>query len=311
MSNVAITLGDPGGVGPEIVVRALQGIQPQKDLLYTLISHPAIRDWFSTRLQRPDILWYTVLDTLDFTISFGQETPQGGRIAYESLCAAVSLLKNGTCDALVTAPLSKKNVHLWDESFIDHTTFLGKAFETDDYRMAFWGTKFGIILETIHVPLREVPHHLTPHHLEKTIKLGWEFARKVYGSNSRLAICGLNPHAGEGGLLGNEEIDIIFPVTEKLRKEGFPLDGPLPADTVFYHAMNGTYQVVIAMYHDQGLAPFKMIAFEEGVNITLGLPIIRTSPDHGTGFSIAGKGLASSRSMFHAIQLALRFLGQK
>ncbi|URA10290.1 4-hydroxythreonine-4-phosphate dehydrogenase PdxA [Thermospira aquatica] len=311
MTNITITLGDPGGVGPEIVLRALQRREMQASVSYTLISHPAVKEWFSSHLQRKDILWHTVLDDMEFTLSFGKETPQGGRIAYESLRRALTFLKSESSDILVTAPLSKKNVHLWDEKFVDHTTFLGNAFNTEDYRMAFWSSKFGLILETIHVPLHKVPQILSPSHLEKTIRLGWEFSRKIFGENSRIVLCGLNPHAGEDGLLGREEIDILLPVAEKLKKEGIPLEGPLPADTVFYHALKGTYQFIVAMYHDQGLAPFKMIAFEEGVNITLGLPIIRTSPDHGTGFSIAGKGIASSLSMLNAIQIALQLKGQK
>ncbi|MCX7881861.1 MAG: 4-hydroxythreonine-4-phosphate dehydrogenase PdxA [Brevinematales bacterium] len=304
--EIILTLGDPCGVGPEIVLAALKQREKRPDIRYRLISHPAIKEWFSFFLVREDILWDCVAEDVNFSLSWGKETLEGGKIAYTSLLRARELIHQGVSSLLVTAPLSKRTVHHWDRNFVDHTSFLAQSCGITDYRMAFWGEKFGVILETIHVPLRQVPSLLSVSHLIKTGEMAYTFAQRLFGKHSLLAICGLNPHAGEGGLLGKEEHSLLLPAVKELRQRGIPIDGPLPADTVFYHALHGKYQVVIALYHDQGLAPFKMLFFEEGVNVTLGLPFVRTSPDHGTGFDIAGKGVASSKSLSNAIEVALR-----
>jgi len=304
--EILITLGDPAGIGPEIVLATLQNTPLQENRYYRLFSHPSVREWFSHHLRREDILWEEVCPDIPWNLSFGQETPDGGRIAYESLCRAIVHLKEGRSHTLVTAPLAKRTVHLWDPHFVDHTTFLASAFHVQEYRMAFWGQRFGVVLETIHLPLREVSDHLSLPHVMTTIDMAYHFASHLFGEQARLALCGLNPHAGEKGLLGTEEITILEPAIATMREKGIPIDGPLPADTVFHQAMNGIYQVVIAMYHDQGLAPFKMVSFDEGVNVTLGLPFVRTSPDHGTAFALAGQGIASPKSMQHALHLAIR-----
>ncbi|NPV39523.1 MAG: 4-hydroxythreonine-4-phosphate dehydrogenase PdxA [Brevinematales bacterium] len=303
--EILITLGDPAGIGPEITLKALQKREKRGEVRYRLISHPAIKEWFSPLLSREDIVWEYVGEEVDFSLSWGQESPEGGKIAYLSLMRAIELIRQGVSSLLVTAPLSKRTVHLWDKHFVDHTTFLADTFGVEEYRMAFWGEKFGVVLETIHIPLREVPSLLSPSHLAKTIEMASSFALNLFGPKAKVALCGLNPHAGEGGLLGNEEKTILIPTVEEMRAKGFSVDGPLPADTVFFQALQGKYQVVIALYHDQGLAPFKMVSFESGVNLTLGLPFVRTSPDHGTAFDIAGKGIASSKSMENAIEVAL------
>ncbi|MFN3660406.1 MAG: 4-hydroxythreonine-4-phosphate dehydrogenase PdxA [Brevinematales bacterium] len=304
--EILITLGDPSGIGPEITLKALHKREKLDKVRYRLISHPVIQQWFSSLLSREDIVWECIGEEIDFSLSWGKESPEGGKIAYLSLLRAIELIQQGVSSLLVTAPLSKRTVHIWNEHFVDHTSFLANTFGIQEYRMAFWGEKFGIVLETIHVPLREVPSLLSYSHLARTIEMASSFAVSLFGPKARVALCGLNPHAGEGGLLGNEEKTILIPIVEAMRTRGFFIDGPLPADTVFFQALQRKYQVIIALYHDQGLAPFKMVSFENGVNITLGLPFIRTSPDHGTAFDIAGKGIASSKSMENAIEVALR-----
>jgi len=307
MIRVAITIGDPNGVGPEITRLALQSIGVHEDVVYFLFSHPALRELLEGVDRRSDVEWVSVCETLDFVPQPGESSLLGGRVAYESLVKAVEYIRQGKIDVLVTAPLAKYTVHQWNNRFYDHTTFLGEMFAVSDYRMAFWGEHFGVVLDTIHVPLRVVPSLLSASHLETTLRLAYDFLRRVYGGGV-LALCGLNPHAGEGGLLGDEEETIMKPLVQRLVGEGLPIEGPLPADTVFYKAQQGVYKMVVALYHDQGLAPFKMLHFDEGVNVTLGLPFVRTSPDHGTAFSLAGKGLASSKSMEMALRLALRLV---
>jgi 4-hydroxythreonine-4-phosphate dehydrogenase len=230
--------------------------------------------------------------------------------------AALAWLTNGAqrclrheMDALVTAPLSKEAVVHSGQPFIGQTEFLSQLAGTDHTAMMLLGQDdrgrwLRVVLATTHLPLKLVAGQLRPEKIALAIELASQACHDLGLARRRIAVCGLNPHAGENGEFGDEEITLIKPGIEAARKQGLDVVGPLPADTLFYYAYRGDYDAVVAMYHDQGLAPLKMVAFENGVNWTLGLPFIRTSPDHGTAYDIAGQGRANPSSMRAAIRLA-------
>jgi len=220
----------------------------------------------------------------------------------------------GEIDAVVTAPVSKELiVKSGISGFVDQTTYFAGRFGVKNYNMLFYSGTMKVLLVTIHIPVSEVSSSLTAERMAIAIENSVRFCLSEYGDKRffRIAVCGLNPHAGEGGLIGNEDKDIIQPAVNHYLNMGYNIEGPLPADTVFDKAENGYYQLVIAAYHDQGLAPFKLLHFNDGVNVTLGLPFIRTSPDHGTAFDLAGKGKADYGSMLSAIRLAIKLSGRQ
>lgn len=283
---IGITLGDPAGIGPEIVEKALR--------------HPKIRSLRNQLLVIGDI-------------HEGDRVPKGkvsavaGKLAYRNLQQAVSLWRSGKIQALVTAPVSKEAIVKAGHSFKGHTEFLADRTRAKETVMFFIDERLKVSLVTRHLPLKEVHKVLTRALVESTLRMTCESLKKYWKiTRLRIGVCGLNPHAGEGGLLGQEEKRIIAPAIRRVKKEWKGVEGPLPGDSVFYHALQGRYDAVVAMYHDQGLAPFKLLAYRSGVNVTLGLPFIRTSPDHGTAFDIAGKNLADPASMIEAILLADR-----
>ena len=230
--------------------------------------------------------------------------------------AAVTWLANGArrcmaneIDALVTAPLNKHAVVRSGQPFVGQTEFLSELAGTNRTIMMLLGDDdrgrwLRVALATTHLPLKQVADQLRPEKIQLAVELAARACESLGLTRRRIAVCGLNPHAGEGGEFGTEEITLIKPAVDALREKGFDVTGPLPADTVFHYAYRGDYDAVVAMYHDQGLAPLKMVAFENGVNWTLGLPFIRTSPDHGTAYDIAGQGKANPSSMLAAIRLA-------
>lgn len=281
---IGITLGDPAGIGPEVVKKAL------RDPRIRRISHrlAVIGDF-----QQPQ------------KISKGKISKMAGELAYQRLSKAVSLWRSGQIQALVTAPVNKEAIVRAGHPFTGHTEFLTRETGSRETVMFFVSDPLKVALVTRHTPLKEVHRVLTRSLVEKTILITAESLKQYWGiASPRIAVCGLNPHAGEGGLFGDEEKNVIGPAVGKLKKEFGGVAGPLPGDSVFYHARRGRYDAVIAMYHDQGLAPFKLLAYDTGVNVTLGLPLIRTSPDHGTAFDIAGKNKADPSSMIEAILLA-------
>ena len=239
-------------------------------------------------------------------IATGQAQALGGKVAVESFLLAIELANKGDLDAIVTGPLNKEAMHLAGYNYPGHTEILAEQTGTTDYAMLFVSAKLNVILTTIHCSFAEVLKQLTSDKLVKTIKLGHQAMQKLGISSPRIAVAGLNPHAGEGGLFGEEDDRIIAPVIKRFRAEGMSIDGPLPPDTVFRSALDGRYDLVVAQYHDQGLIPLKLVAFDQAVNITVGTPIIRTSPDHGTAYDIVGKGIASADSLIEAIKVAVR-----
>ena len=283
--RIAITVGDPAGIGPEIARKAAE--------------NPGVREVCEPILYGPP-------EHLQFAA--GVLSGEAGQAAYEAICAAVRDAQAGTIAAIATAPINKLAFSKAGLPWKGHTDLLGHLTRSTRVAMMFWSEPLKVVLATIHVPLAAVPVTLTRDVMAETIDLA---ARELprflpAGVRPRLAVAGLNPHAGEEGLLGAEERTVIRPAVEAARSRGIDVVGPLPGDTVFLRAKNGEFDAVIACYHDQGLIPVKLLAFGHSVNVTLGLPIIRTSVDHGTAFDIAGKGIADPTSMIAATLLAGR-----
>ena len=319
---VAITMGDPAGVGPEIIVKALG--EPEifakcRPLVLgdeNIFSYTIQRMKVSleiNRIREPEEGEFGpgVLNLIALTNLFPTEVPlgtphrSGGEAAYRYIERGVQMAQAGMVDAVVTAPISKEALNEAGYPFPGHTELLATWTGAKEYVMMLAGPRLRVALVTIHLPLREVPSSLSIGTVKKTIVTTFHGLREYFGIRApKLAVAALNPHAGEGGLFGVEEQEVISPAIEECRREGLDVDGPLPSDSLFFHAAQGRYDAVVSMYHDQGLIPFKLIHFSEGVNITLGLPIIRTSVDHGTGYDIAGRGVADPTSLINAITVA-------
>ncbi|MDP8236117.1 MAG: 4-hydroxythreonine-4-phosphate dehydrogenase PdxA [Candidatus Erginobacter occultus] len=236
----------------------------------------------------------------------GKIDPAWARAAMEAVARGVELVMDGTADGLVTAPLNKEGIRRAGYPFQGHTDYLASLTGGADCRMMLSGGGIRVVLATVHVPLKEVSGLLSREGIVRTILLAREAMVRFGIARPRIAVAGLNPHAGEGGLFGNEEDKLISPAVAECRGQGMDVSGPLPPDTLFYQLARGRFDVAVVMYHDQGLIPLKMVAFETGVNITLGLPIVRTSPDHGTAYDIAGQGIADPASMIEALKVASR-----
>jgi 4-hydroxythreonine-4-phosphate dehydrogenase len=240
----------------------------------------------------------------------GEVTAESGRVAYETILQAVEDVQAERLDALVTGPINKAAFAAAGLPWKGHTDLLAHLTNAPRVAMMFHSQSLRVVLATVHVPLAEVPQCLTAERLETTIRLAAAELPRFGFPSPRLALAGLNPHAGEGGLLGKEEVERFSPVVVACRSDNIDITGPLPADTVFVNAVRGQFDAVVACYHDQGLIPAKLVAFGETVNVTLGLPIIRTSVDHGTAFDIAGQGVADSSSMVEAVLLAARLASE-
>lgn len=312
MNKIAITCGDPNGIGTEIVLKALS----KKTLDFTpiLIGPPKV--WFSqktelelneiseisqAKLGKVNLFWN---GENSYKPEFGKLSRQAGKISGRVIELAAELALAKKVKAIVTAPINKEALNLAGFKFKGHTDFLEFLTKTPKAVMLFCAGKFRVALQTIHVPLREVPSLVQKEKIIETVKVCCESLQKNFGiTNPKIAICGLNPHAGENGLLGTEEQEQILPAIWELRKEGICAEGCFPADTVFTKYEN--FDLILAMFHDQGLIPIKTAMFGKVVNFTAGLPFVRTSPDHGTAFDIAGKNLANPQSMQEAIKLAV------
>jgi 4-hydroxythreonine-4-phosphate dehydrogenase len=281
--RVAITAGDPAGIGPEIAARAA--------------SDPRV-----TEACEPVVLGAPP----GATFVPGELSAEAGRAAYDTIVRAVAAAKAGDVDAIATAPVNKEAFKLAGLPWVGHTDLLAHLTGAPHVAMMFHSDALRVVLATVHVPLAEVPRALTQASLERTIALTARSLPLFDKAEPRIAVAGLNPHAGEHGLFGREEIEVIAPAIDACRGRGIDVQGPFPADTVFVRARRGEFDVVVACYHDQGLIPVKLLAFGQAVNVTLGLPIIRTSVDHGTAFDIAGKGIADPQSMIAAVLLAAR-----
>lgn len=320
LPKIGITMGDPAGVGPEIVIKALSGGEGKRDYIPLIIGDYELLSKCANKLRSGIKL--TSVETPDQPVddgsiavlsltSLGDVEPgliskDAGHASGIYIEKGASLAMDGFIDGIVTAPINKESFNLGGFSYPGHTEFLAHLTSTANYAMMLMGDSLKVILLTIHCPLMEVAGRLSISDTLRIIRLSNESLKKYFGiAEPRLALASLNPHAGEAGLFGREEEDILIPASDKAIKEGIDVTHPLPSDTLFFSAVRGAYDAVICPYHDQGLIPLKLLHFEDGVNVTLGLPIVRTSPDHGTAYDIAGKGIASSESIEAAINAAV------
>lgn len=338
--SLALTLGDPAGVGPELVLKALVAVDPSECGLRVYGNREVLERASKTSgIPVPDVSFVSpgdfaeraghVVVDLPFrdaaTFTVGRVQKCCGAFAVRAIEAAVRDIQAGRCDAVVTCPISKEAIRLAGSKFPGHTEMLAAlTHSAQPPVMAFYSdaiarsTRTGglfVALATIHEPLSRVPSLITAELLDTVLQTTYDAARNIFHAEPRIGVLGLNPHAGENGVIGPEERDIIVPVIENARLRGISIEGPLVPDVAFgflgaelrgQEPVRPPCDAYIALYHDQGLIPFKLAAFDSGVNVTLGLPIVRTSPDHGTAFDIAGTGRASPGALLAAIRLALR-----
>lgn len=320
--NIAITMGDPSGVGPEIIVKSLndqkiyEGCRPfvigdlkilkralevtNIDLQLNGINHPN-----EGKFQ------YGTIDILDMDqvsedLPWGQVSADAGNAAFRYLEKAIAYANDGSIQGICTAPLNKEALHKAGHIYPGHTEILAELTNTKDFAMMLSAPGLRVIHVTTHIGLMDAINTINAERQYTVIKLAHETLKKSGIESPRIAVCGINPHAGENGLFGHgEEEEKIVPAIEKAQAEGIDVQGPLPADTLFFRAKRGDFDIVVAQYHDQGHGPIKVLGLEAGVNITVGLPTIRTSVDHGTAFDIAGKNIADELSLKEAIRMAI------
>jgi 4-hydroxythreonine-4-phosphate dehydrogenase len=284
--RIAITCGDPAGIGPEIARKAA--------------ADPAV-----VAMCEP-ILYGPSTDSEVASFRRGTVSAEAGRAAYDALLRAVADARAGRVEAIATAPINKEAFAAAGLPWRGHTDLLAHLTGAERVAMMFYAEALRVVLATIHIPLAEVPRAITRERLEEVAALTCEELPRFGIKTPRVAVAGLNPHAGEHGVIGLEDDAVIRPAVEACRARGLDVSGPFPADTIFVRAMRGEFDAVVACYHDQGLIPVKMAAFGRAVNVTLGLPIVRTSVDHGTAFDIAGKGVADPSSLIEAVKLAVQ-----
>ncbi|MFC0141374.1 D-threonate 4-phosphate dehydrogenase [Erwinia mallotivora] len=320
---IAVTMGDPAGIGPEIIIKSLaegelsgatavvvgcastlrrvlgMGITPQAEIrVLNRVAEarfaPGIINVIDEPLAEPQAL------------KPGLVQVAAGDLAFRCVKRATELAMAGEVHAIATAPLNKEALHAAGHLYPGHTELLAKLTDSKDYAMVLYTDRLKVIHVTTHIALRKFLDTLNGERVETVTAMADTFLRRVGYTNPRIAVAGVNPHAGENGLFGDEEIKIVGPSVEKMKAQGLNVTGPCPPDTVFLQCYEGQYDIVVAMYHDQGHIPLKLLGFYDGVNITAGLPFIRTSADHGTAFDIAWTGKAKSESMAISIQLAMQ-----
>ncbi len=330
MSALAVTMGEPAGIGPEIALQAWMQRKARDLPPFFLIADPDHIAHLAERLgyavpivatepERAAEMFPLALPVLPIGTAViaepGKPNPADSPAVIHAIRLGVELVHEKRAAALVTNPISKAPLMRAGFPHPGHTEFLGALAEQHTGTparpvMMLWSEELAVVPVTVHIPLAEVAHALTAELLAETARIVARDMRARFGVQTpRLAVAGLNPHAGEDGELGREEIDIISPVLDELRAEGLSITGPLPADTMFHSEARTGYDAALCMYHDQALIPIKTLAFDRAVNVTLGLPFVRTSPDHGTAFGIAGTGTASPASLIAAIKLAARLSG--
>jgi 4-hydroxythreonine-4-phosphate dehydrogenase len=312
VTPVGITLGDPAGIGPEIVAAALAAAPREWRARIIVYGDrgPLERGAAAMKVALPDDVTLVESGLADTTVA-GRPNVESGAAQLTYLETAVAAAARGELSAIVTAPISKTWARRAGFEFLGHTEMLAARLGAEDVAMFFVGPKLRVALTTVHRPLAEVVQDLSTQRVRSVIELVAASLIKDLGVTApRIGVVGLNPHAGEDGLLGDEDADIIAPALEPPIMSATLL-GPLVPDAAFRDAVHGRYDALVAMYHDQGLIPVKLVDFDESVNVTLGLPIVRTSPDHGTAYDIAGKGLARSISMQRALALAIEMVGRR
>jgi len=304
-ARLALTVGDPAGIGPEIVLKALSSPErpPGSWVVYGPLASLEER---AARfgLRRVADLGISVVDVGGGPFPLGEVSAESGRAAAAAVLAAARDALAGRVDAIVTAPLHKESLRAAGHPWPGHTEMLADAASVSDVAMMFVGGGLRVALLTIHRSLRSVPDAINRGEVERVVRLVHRELPRFGAPRRRIAVCGVNPHAGEGGLFGREELEVMAPAVAGLAAEGLEVTGPLPADTAFVRAAGGEFDAVVAAYHDQGLVPVKLVAFGRAVNVTLGLPFVRTSVDHGTAFDIAASGTADAGSLLAAMALA-------
>jgi 4-hydroxythreonine-4-phosphate dehydrogenase len=315
--HLAVTLGDPGGIGPEVIVKALSD-QAVRSLARFTILGTAGPLRAAAHAARITPMWSSDANAPVRLVEIGLPGPFeasanlfAGEASFTYCTEALRRAKLPArdperVDGVVTGPINKEAWHLAGHRYPGHTELFAEAFGVTDFGMFFEAPTLRVILATVHVPLAQVPTLLTKERILRSIRLGAKACQSLGISAPRIAVCGVNPHAGEHGVLGTEDDAVIAPAIHAAQQQGLDARGPYPGDTVFLAAMNGAFDLVVAMYHDQGLIPVKLLSRDHAVNVTVGLPIVRTSPDHGTAFDIVGQNRADAGSMIAAIRAAAR-----
>jgi len=326
--RIAITLGDPNGIGPEVTLKCLRDPSLRAQVRPIVMGSAHVLREHARALGYGDLLLHAVtpggplpddglaiLDVLPDeapAVDFGRVTADGGRLAMRAVQAATDACIDGWADAMVTAPLSKDAIARAGARFPGHTEYIAERTGAASHAMMMVAGTLRVGLVTAHIPIAEVPSHVTKSAIVEKLDVVHASLRHDFGiEDPTIAVLGLNPHAGDGGVIGREEERIITPAMEAARSDGMRVVGPLPADGFFATDLDSGYDAVLAMYHDQGLVPFKALAFDRGVNFTAGLPIVRTSPDHGTAYNIAGQGVANEGSMRSAIERAVEIASRR
>ncbi len=302
-------MGDPRGVGAELIVKALATLSRRAH--FVIFGHEAL---LREAAELVGVRWPSGLEIREPVLSVKRQSLRRrcGEASLAYIRDSVMAIRDGECDGLVTAPICKEHIHQAGSPYPGHTEMLaGLAGIKDETFLMMAGPRLRVSLATLHVPLAKVPARLTPARILRVVELTEAALKNSFGIRKpRLAVSGFNPHASEGGLFGQEEACKIIPALQKARRKGIRVEGPLPGDTVFYRAVSGDFDAVISMFHDQGLIPVKLLHFEDAVNMTLGLPFVRTSVGHGTGFDIAWKGVANPASLIAAGTLAAKLVKQ-
>jgi len=330
LPRLAFTIGDPAGIGPELILKAFRSETLQSICEPIVVGEIPLLEDHARILGMPATFTPIHYDRdagfappyveaeqegaipvleppsgrFEGELVLGQVDERCGAVAHRAIVEAVRLCLRGEVEGIVTAPLHKESLNASGVLFPGHTEMLAHLAHARETAMLLVGRGLRVVLATIHCPLREVPARITRERLDPLLDLTGAFIGRFGIERPRIAVAGLNPHAGEGGLFGSEERLVIAPAVEAARDRGLDVAGPLPGDTVFHSMLEGQFDVVVAMYHDQGLAALKTLDFHGGVNITMGLPFVRTSPDHGTAFNLAGRGVADPRSFMKAVEIA-------
>ncbi|WP_113671731.1 4-hydroxythreonine-4-phosphate dehydrogenase PdxA [Vallitalea guaymasensis] len=316
---IILTMGDPAGIGPEIILNCFKDKDVSQlpvivfgdiKVLSLIKDGIGITGYKLNKVNAVEEAIYSseILNVLDFDnidmkkYKIGQLSSMCGHGAYEYIISAIQHVKDEKARAVTTAPINKEALHMAGHNFPGHTEIFATQCGTKDYAMHLYDEKLSIIHVSTHVSLEDAIRTLSKDRVKKVIELAYDNMKKILNREPRIAVAGINPHSSENGLFGNQEKNIIIPAIEEMNH--LNVVGPIPPDTVFYRGIKGEFDIVVAMYHDQGHIPFKMYAFESGVNTSAGLSVLRTSVDHGTAFDIAGKGIANSISMVNAIKLA-------
>lgn len=322
---LAVTLGDPAGIGPEIVAKLFASFQPTRSTALVIGAFPVVAPFLrKLGVRNPGLedRWPPSASTRGPAVRFldtgcrarfpkGRDSRGGGRHAGTALELACRLAREGSVQGIVTAPISKRSLHLAGYRFAGHTEFLARYFDAPSCQMLMVHRKLRVVPLTRHIPVRRISSTLTRDGIQRGLEVVDRGLKELFGiRRPRIAVCGLNPHAGEGGLLGSEDVTVIAPAVRHARRRGIDVTGPIPGDSLFQQALDGTFDALVTMYHDQGLIPFKMVARRRGVNVTIGLPIVRTSVDHGVAYDLVGKDAAGFDSLRQAYWLAERLVAR-